>query len=529
MSLNSDIIISKIFGNYCNTNLLNSNLNLSNSNSNSQKFEELPIFRLIFYFNNYDQDEFNITTPGYIENIISNISSRCPQKLQEIVITYQDKILETYSNQIDNDSIREILLSLLTIKADLQNEKENFNYNKNLNERYFTACLYIIDKFISFDLGNFYNDSKKIADEYFLKLDSLTNQNDKKFHIEVLEGLYSYKFKIKNLFILIFKFLKFVDITYPNKLDDILLKIFQFQNLKAIESILFAKSFDPTKNETIYASDIFIIEEFLFFFSYFLKISFNKRNSNKDYLLNNFFIDDYEKIYSQSNGTINTYASDVNEKIQEMQNNEGKDKEVSQAAIEDKVLSAGENATGKIDNLYSCSFNLEEKLNDSTKFFLLEFYLSNFPKFYSLVNKIKVFYTDIKNCENPNNKHLMNEHLFNSLFFKNAVSTSYIYFLDFLIVLFDQNRKEFSLKKLLKEKTFPQDLFNNLINDVINYRANPFLQIKILRIFELLSQKENLQNKDLLKSFLDLKFLTKYMIIKIAKQVNFKEYIDLEK
>lgn len=503
-------------------------MNLSTgSNNNSQEFDNLPIFKLIFYFNKYVLDEFNVTTPGYIDSILSNIALRCPQKLQEIVISNQEKILETYANQIDNDSIRQILLNLLTIKADLQNEKENFNYKKNLNEKYFTTCLYIIDKFIAVYLQKFYKESKLLAQDYFEKL-NLIDKNDKQFHNNFLQNLYNFKFKIKNIFILILKFLKFVDVTYPNKIDDILLKVFQFENLKSIESIIFDKKTNSSAD--LYASDIYILEEILFFFSYFLKISFNKRNSNKDYLLNNFFIDDYEKIYSQSNGSIDTNASDVNGKIEEMQSTEkGENKEISQAAIEDKVLSAGENATGKIDNLYSCSFNLEEKLNDSTKLYFLEFYFVNFQNFFNLVTDIKNFFGDVKNSENANNLFVTNKHLFKTLFFEKAVSTSYIYFLDCLIVLFDQNRKEYSLKKLLKDKTFPNNLFRNLIADLISYKANPFLQIKILRIFELLSQKDNMQNADLLKTFLEMKILDKDLILKIASVVKFKDYIDLEK
>jgi len=466
-----------------------------------------------------------VTTPGYIDNILANISLRCPQKLQEIVINNQEKILESYANQIDNDSTTQILLNLLTIKADLQNENENFNYNKNLNERYFTTCLYIVDKFITVYLQKFYNESKTLAQNYFEKLNSTDYLNDKNFHNDFLENLYNYKFKIKNIFILVLKFLKFVNITYPNKIDDIVLKIFQFENLKIIESIIFNKKTNTIQSqESINATDIYILEEFIFFFSYFLKISFNKRNSNKEYLLNNFFIDDYEKIYSQSNGSIDTNAFDIKGEVEEFQS-----KEISQEAIENKVLSAGENITGKIDNLYSCSFNLEEKLNCSTKIFLLEFYLMNFQNFYNLVNNIKNFFMDLKNSENPKNLYIINKHLFKTLFFDKAVSTSYIYFLDCLIVLFDQNRKEFSLKKLLKENTFPYDLFRNLIDDMICYKANPFLQSKILRLFDLLSKKDNTQISDLLKMFLDRKILDKELILKIAKEINFKDYIDLEK
>jgi len=456
-----------------------------------------------------------------------NVSLKCPQKLQEIVIYYQDIILEVYCNQIENDSIRQILLNLLTIKANLENEKENFNNYKNLNERYFAVCLNIIDKFISFYLKKFSNEANNLSQEYYNKLNSIENFNDIKLHIDFLDNLYNYKFKVKNIFILILKFLKFVDITYPNDLDDILLKIFQFENLKCIEKILF--NINDTSQQ-LYASDIYIIEEFLFFFSYFIKISFNKRNSNKEYLLNNFFIDDYEKIYSQSNTSISTNVSDISGKIEKMENSEsGKNNEISQSAIEDKVLSSCENATGKIDNLYSCSFNLEEKLNDSTKLFFLEFYFSNFQNFYNLVNKIKNFFAEISNSENQNNCFVLNKHLFKTLFFKNAVSTSYIYFLDFLIVLFDQNRKEFCMKRLLKEKIFPSDLFINLIRDLINYKANTFLQIKILRIFELISQKDNYLNNDLLNTFIVKKFLSKDLIDNVLKDIEFKNYIDLQK
>lgn len=528
LSVDSDLIVNKIFGNYsCNN--LNTNINLSiNSNQNSQEFQNLPIFRLIFYFNKYNQDEFNITIPGYIDSIISNISIRCPQKLQEIVINNQEKIVETYSYQIDNDSIRQILLNLLTIKADL-NVQKNFNYNKNLNERYLTTCLNIIDKLLSFYLQKFYGESKTLMHNYFTALKEM-DQNDKKFHIEFLEKLYNYKFKIKNLFILIFKFLKFVDVTYPNKLDDIILKIFQYDNLKNIEKIIFNKNTILSNKDNLSAADIYILEEFLFFFSYFLKISFNKRNSNKDYLLNNFFIDDYENIYSQSNGQIDTNASDVTDRIEEIEKtNEGINKEVSQIAIEDKVLSAGENITGKIDNLYSCSFNLEEKLNDSTKLFLLEFYLTNFQNFYNLVICIKNFYADFNNSQDAHNTNIVNKHLFKTLFFAKAVSTSYVYFLDCLIVLFDQNKKEFSLKKLVGDMKFPHDLFKNLINDILEYKANPFVHIKILRIFELLRQKENSLNADLLNTFLEMKIIDKELIVKLLEELKLKDYIDLQK
>ena len=427
-----------------------------------------------------------------------------------------------YSKHIDNDSIRQVLLNLLTIKSDLKNENENFNYEKNLNKRYLTTSLLIIEKFLSFYLPNFYYESKKISEFYYSELEKSKNISDTNnpnsltminisIQNEFLEKLFNYKFKTKNIFILILKFLKFVDNYYPNKIDDIILKIFQFENLKKIEKILFQKSNEETE---INISDIYIYEEYLFFFCYFLKISFNKKNANKDYLMNNFLIDDYETLYNESNVFTNTP-------------NDGNVNNIQDNNIEGQVLSTGENISGKVDNLYSCSFNLEEKLNDSTKMFLLEFYFTNFLNFYNTVNKIKKFYLDINNLNGQNN--LVNKTLFKSFFFKSAVSSSYIYFLDILIILFDQNIKEFSIKKIIKEKNFPKDLFENLTNDILFYKSNVFVQIKILRIFELLSISENIQNQIVLKIFIEIKMINKNLLIKILEKIYFKKYIDLEK
>ncbi len=581
LSIGHEIITDKIFNDYKSPNLFSNSFKLSSNYKddfkNYKSNKNIPIFQLIFYFENYESKQNNITIPGYIQNIIYSLSIKVPQKLQEIVIINQEKILEIYSNNIDDDSIRQILLSLLTIQTKNEFDNSNLNsnaeydYNQNLKERYFKTCIFIIDKLLSIYLSKFFNEAKNSFDNYFKENNNnsndTNNNNDNEY--EFLNQLYDIKFKIKNIFILVLKFFKFVEITYHNKIDDIILRIFKLENLKLIEKILFNRNFNLNPNSynndnlinnnisnsniiykdenllnksyfNLNIAEIHIYEEFFFFFSYFLKICFNKKNRNKDYLMNNFFIDDYEKIYDNQNLPPNSNSNLISNKNTDNYNiNDSKEKEKSQnlliseyqfqEEIEGQVLLTGENVSGKIDNLYSCSFNLEEKLNDSTKLFLLNFYIENFENFYFLANGIKIFFGKIKeNSNNINIKFLSSQNVIINCK-KNICSTSYIYFLDFLIVLFDQNKKEFSVKNIIRQNKFPKYFFDELIEDLIKYRSNQFVQNKILRVFELLNSDDNLENKDILKDLKNEKILNVLLLNKLIEHINFKEYISLEK
>lgn len=508
---------------------MNIKSSLDENNNNHEVNKKIPIFQLIFYFENFERNQINTTIPGYIQNIIYSLSIKAPQKLQEIVILNKEKILEIYSKNIDDDSIRQILLNLLTIQNEINNNdgkdndnNEDYDYKQNLKERYFKSCIFIVDKFLSKYLNKFFEDGNKALIRYKENINNENSEKNDEKKFEFLDHIYDSKFKIKNTFILILKFMKFVDLIYQNKIDDILLRIFNVENLKNIEKILFHKylnnNTDNNNNSKEFdITEIYLYEEFLFFFSYFLKICFNKKNSNKEYLMNNFFIDDYEKIYDSQN--INNLNNNNDNDNNEINNN---NKEESQEIIEGKVLSVGENISGKIDNLYSCSFNLEEKLNDSTKLFLLNFYFDNFEKFYNLANEIKkLTLNDSKNKNNNTNK-IINKDIF-------SCSSGYIYFLDFLIVLFDQNKKEFSAKNIVNKENFPKNFFNELIEDLLRYRSNQFIQNKILRIFQLLNSEDNYENRDILLSLKENKILNVSQLNKLIENINFLGYINLER
>lgn len=515
LSIGHEVINNKLFSNYNSPNLFsNSNMiSLDETNNNYLSNKNIPIYQLIFYFEEFQSNENNTTIPGYIQNIIYSLSLNAPEKLQEIVILNQERILEIYSKNIGDDSIRQILLSLLTIQNEIKNNIDDYDYKQNLKERYFISCINIVDKFLSKYLIKYYDEANESFNEY---QNFKEDKNIKK--LEFLNKLYDSKFKIKNTFILILKFIKFVDLTYQSKIDDILLRIFQMGNLKILEKIIFSKY--GSTNTNLNFTDLYIYEEFFFFFSYFLKICFNKKNCNKEYLMNNFLIDDYEKIYYSQNQT-NT----LNVKEKEELNSEKNEKTESS---EDKKLSCGENISGKIDNLYSCSFNLEEKLNDSTKFFLLNFYFENFEKFFNLVKEIESILLKIKDKEFDNND--INKDLYNSSNLRNCVSSfSYLYFLDFLIVLFDQNKKEFSVKNIFKKENFSKIFFEKLIEDIINYKSNQFIQNKILRVFELLFSEDNIENQNLSRDLTNNKIINFSQVSKILENINFSNYINLER
>jgi hypothetical protein len=611
LSIGHEIITNKIFYNYNSPNFFSNSFKLSynynNHYDNNNKLNNnIPIFQLIFYFENNEIKQNNLTIPGYIQSIIYSLSIKSPQKLQEIVIIHHEKILEIYSNNIDDDSVRQILLSLLTIQTKNEidisisnsnsNSTEEYDYNQNLKERYFKICIFIIDKLLSKYLSKFFNEAKNSFGKYLNNNNKIEDNNshdnknnyidididididkdkdkgynnndnlDNKF--EFLNKLYDIKFKIKNIFILVLKFFKFVDLSYHNKIDDILLRIFKLENFKIMAKILFnnnnindSKVNDPKDNNSynsnkesfmnLNIAEIYLYEEFLFFFSYFLKICFNKKNCNKEYLMNDFFIDDYEKLYDNqnnisTNSNLNLNTNDnPNDNKDDYKNLKQKDLisesqvqviSQSQEEIEGQILSIGENISGKIDNLYSCSFNLEEKLNDSTKLFLLNFYFENFENFYLLANRIKNFYVKIKE-ENNNkiNRYNINSQFSSSLNFifnskKNICSSSYIYFLDFLIVLFDQNKKEFNVKNIIRQNKLPENFFEELIEDLIKYKSNQFIQNKILRVFELLNSDDNFENKNILNDLKNEKILNVSLINKLIGHINFKDYISLER
>lgn len=414
--------------------------------------EPLIIKLLLGIGSNYNKDSPS-TLPGYIEKIILNLIKQYTNDIINVIIIYTDKVFDSLINSIENDSIRDIIFNLLTI---ITEDKE---YNK-LKEN------------VILKLSNLLNES--------------SNNNNNNFD----------HFMQKNIYTIFLKLIideKNKDAKIDNKINNSsLIKIILSQNnLKALDLILVSKT-DDYMTDTCKELDlnhICKLENIYFYLSELIKLivmSFDKDQIldkaalnvlTKDYL---FEIEQKEvTIVMEEIDNKNTNTDNIEADSTNFTSVEGVTSKTEEAHITNIKVKDDENISEHDLKVNNNNFDSGEDIS-------IDFMEKNFFNLYEMAFKVKEKLR--LNALSKQNKNGNDNNIDENYQIFVPVSMTYLNFLDIFICMLIKNNRNNSFSSLLNENF--KNLASNLINDMLNYSSNTFLQNKILKIFELLLTKQ---------------------------------------
>lgn len=354
--------------------------------------------------------------------------------MKEMINTHHSQITDHLMENIDNDSAREILYKILTISdksvgiVDTNTETENQNVDPNTK---FTEHRVTI-----------INEIFKAISTHTFNLKSLDEEN-KLIAVE----------KIKNLFIILIKFIKILYRFNNYTLESILKELISQKNIEIVESIITHIRSDNKMSDEKYTIDeheIKIYENILLYFS----------ELTQSFIISADVIVEIEGIITKY-----YYLIDADEEDKTLNDNQFNNISTTNNNMQESFKEV--KAQPFVNSFYS--------INEDTRKALTEYYIKLFPVLLDLTDKVK---------------HINKGKSIQTLQNNNTITPAgqtYLSFLDlFLVLLMIKNENFKHLDIIFDINSDNNYLTNILMKDIFVYPNNSFLLIKIIKIFEII-------------------------------------------